>query len=130
MKSSTISPFLWQVKFHLDGVAVNAASVLAVEAALATCGIVVARVIARSGLYRRRRVRSNLARALAMVTAAAVITIFNVPNFALISRSLSNHDDQAVFTQASLLWSSLSFTKDHRRISQLQGTGLIILRSS
>ncbi|GAQ83138.1 hypothetical protein KFL_001370080 [Klebsormidium nitens] len=91
-----------EVKFHLDGVAANAASVLAVESALATCGIIVARIIARTGLYRRRRVRSSIARASSMVVAAIVITIFNVPNFALISRSLDNHESQAMYMQVSV----------------------------
>jgi hypothetical protein len=91
-----------QVKLHLDGVAANAASVLAVEVALAGSGIVVARTIARSGLYRRRRVSSSVARTIALVTTAVVITLFNVPNFALISRSLYNKGEPSVFTQASM----------------------------
>jgi hypothetical protein len=91
-----------QVKLHLDGVAANAASVLAVEVALAGSGIVVARTIARSGLYRRRRVSSSVARTIALVTTAVGITIFNIPNFALISRSLHNHGKTSVFTQASV----------------------------
>ncbi|GAQ77851.1 hypothetical protein KFL_000040510 [Klebsormidium nitens] len=73
-----------EVKYHLDAVATNAASVLAVEAAVATSGIIIARTIARSGLYRRRRVASNLARGVAM------------------AGSLSNHGDKAVFTQVSV----------------------------
>ncbi|GAQ87740.1 hypothetical protein KFL_003740010 [Klebsormidium nitens] len=91
-----------EVKLHLDGVAANAASVLAVEVALATSGIVVARMIARSGLYRRRRIPSNFARALALIVTAVVVTLFNIPNFALISKSLSNKSTVTTYTQASI----------------------------
>lgn len=44
-----------EVKIHMDAVAANAASIVALEIALASSGIVVARTIARSGLYRRQR---------------------------------------------------------------------------
>jgi hypothetical protein len=91
-----------EVKMHLDVAAANAASVLAVEVALASSGIVIARTIARSSFYRRRHLSSSTARLLACGVAAVGITLFNIPNFFLISRSLANHKEKSIYTQTSV----------------------------
>jgi hypothetical protein len=42
-----------------------------------------------------------MARIIACLTTAFVITIFNVPNFALITKSLQNHNGKRIFTTAT-----------------------------
>ncbi|GAQ80630.1 hypothetical protein KFL_000580240 [Klebsormidium nitens] len=90
-----------EVKVHLDSVAANAASVVALEIALASCGAFVTRTIARSSYYRTRRLSNFTARLLACLATLVAVTVLNVPNFALIDRSLSNHRARRVFAAAS-----------------------------
>lgn len=91
-----------EVKTHLDSVAANAASILAVEVALASAGIIVAQTIGRLGVYRRRQISSPIARAAALILTALGITLFNIPNFALISRSLRSQRTEKSYTQVGL----------------------------
>ncbi|GAQ85436.1 hypothetical protein KFL_002350110 [Klebsormidium nitens] len=89
------------VKIHLDAVAASAASVVALEIALASSGIVVSHFIARSSFYRRQRVSSGFARVAACTITALAVTTFNVPNFGLVYKSLVNHNAERMFTTVS-----------------------------
>lgn len=90
-----------EVKIHIDAVAANAASIIGVEAALVSYGAFVSRRLARSGPFRKLKIQGIAAKSLAVLFTSLVVTLANVPNFALVSKSLSNRGTRRVYTAAS-----------------------------
>jgi hypothetical protein len=91
------------VKSLVEGVAANAASIVALEVGLASAGLIIARIVGGSSFHRRRRIPSSHARLLACALTASVVLVLNAPNFAFIRKSLHSAKDKTVlYTRASV----------------------------